>query len=290
MRWAICSSPLLDVHATQTRGRWPSIQWFQELWDSAQIRPEDLAELRIGDDPQVPIGRYFERLVGAFFELHPDYQVVAKNLVIVHMGRTIGECDLVIQHRTNQSYYQIELACKYYLGTQHSGDWADWKGRNVRDTLQTKWEKLQQQLQLFEHPAGKAWLQSLAIPKIETVCFLKGYVFVPWSELQRAKLPRWHHSHQHVGWYTHLHEWSAKDSTIRQWLILPKAWWLVFPDIDFALLEKQLLDGEMLYEQLHAMFKTKRHRGWLIAQVMEKDGKAYELSRGMVVDRTWPKP
>jgi uncharacterized protein len=288
MRWAICSPPLLDVHNHPTTGLWPSMQWFGELWEGADIVPGDLSIVGHSDDPSLPIGRYFESLVCAFFERHPDFVVVARNVVMVSEGRTIGECDLVVQSNLTKEFFHIELGCKYYLSAENRGDWSTWKGRNTQDTLQLKWDKLQQQLHLFELPVGRAWLEERGISRIQPMCLLKGYAFVPQRSLDRARLPKWHHPRQHVGWYLNLHEWPLEKNEIRQWILLPKAWWLVFPVVAFAEIADRLMDNRSLYEQLVVLFKSKKHRGWLVAQVMDQDGKALELSRGMVVDPTWP--
>lgn len=289
MRWAICSAPFLDVHATRSSIVWPSSQLLEQWWTTSGIWPNEEFVVEGCEDPQLPIGRYFERLVAAFFDRHPDWQVIDRNVVLTADGRTLGECDLIVQNQLDGQCFQIELACKYYLGAAPNSDWSNWKGRNVRDTLLSKWNKLNDQLHLFDQPAGRDWLSANGIERIQPMGFLKGYAFVPRHELHRAKLPRWHHPRQHVGWYVHLNQWPHEQGSPRQWLILPKPWWLVFPDIAFDELEPHLLDNRAVDEQLHLLFKNKRYRGWLIAQIDAHEGRAIEVSRGMVVDNTWPR-
>lgn len=288
MRWAVCSSPILEVHRSPAGTLWPTLDWFQQLWNSSEWSAEQI-DLHLRDlQTDMPIGRYFESLVRVFFELHPDWELLHHNVVLFQEGNTLGECDLVIQSKVDGMIYHLELACKYYLGYPSQSDWGCWMGRNTRDTLELKWNKLEQQLGLLRTAPGVEWLQQQGITTYRTMAWLKGYVFVPSSEIIQPKLPRWHHPKLQVGCYMPLRVLRQMPDLPKQWLILPKSWWLVFPERSFAEIETYLLSANDLHDALLQQFKVFRHRGWLVAQVMESDGLAYELARWMVVDDRWP--
>jgi uncharacterized protein len=286
MRWAICSAPLLEIKPNHSGAFWPTYSWFMDLWESADLPSVVHLDEEVAEN--MPIGRYFELLVRNFFEYHPDWRVVANQVVLSADGQTSGECDLLIEDCHTRTLYHLEVACKYFLGSAQSSDWSNWKGRNTADTLANKMKKLETQSNLFTTAIGQLWLRENELPQVRKMVWLKGYLFVPMATMLKPKFPRWHCDRARVGWYlplTALQHWPEQT---KQWLILPKVWWIVFPNLSHAQIEDHLMNMSELSEQLRQMMMQHKQRGWLIAQVDCEDGQAVERTRGMVVDDRWP--
>ena len=116
MRWAVCSAPILEVKHSPKGTLWPSLDWFQHMWNVADWSEEQIELYLVDLQSNMPIGRYFEALVRVFFQHHPSWELLHHNVVLFQDGNTLGECDLVIQSKVDGMIYHLELACKYYLG------------------------------------------------------------------------------------------------------------------------------------------------------------------------------
>ncbi|NVK88551.1 MAG: DUF1853 family protein [Gammaproteobacteria bacterium] len=126
------------------------------------------------------LGLLFEALYAFMFELHPDYTIVAQNQQLMDNGQTVGELDLVLNHRINARHYHIELACKFYLEVQSIAGKSYWVGTNCRDRLDKKVAHLaQHQLQLSQR---QPFLRSYD-PPLESSALLRGCLFRPFDEL-----------------------------------------------------------------------------------------------------------
>jgi uncharacterized protein len=288
IEWAIASAPMLDIREGTLDAQWPDARWFLNLWEGFPER-DRLAQL-LGERSwkAATIGKYFEELVGAFFDLHPDWRIIGQHVVLQQGTRTLGECDLIVEDLIEKRIYHIELACKYYLSARASSHWSHWLGRNTADSLEIKMNTLERQIHLLDTSEGKAWREEQALDKVTKLVWLKGYSFVHRTSIMKPTLPRWHHRQGAVGWWLSIDEWTCFENAPRQWLLLPKKWWLVFPMIAFTEVEEQLMDDAALLVAIRHLFKNTHHRGWLIAQIGNREDQAVELTRGMVVDARWP--
>jgi uncharacterized protein len=288
MEWAIASAPMLDLRSGTLGAQWPDSRWFLDLWEGFPER--DRLEQWLADRSwkAATIGKYFEELVSAFFDLHPDWRIIGQHVVLQRGSRTLGECDLIVEDVIDKRIYHIELACKYYLSPHASKRWSQWIGRNTADTLDLKMNTLERQIQLLDTAEGKVWREEQAVAKVIKLIWLKGYCFVPRARITQPILPRWHHPQGAVGWWLNVDDWPIYENTPRQWLLLPKQWWLVFPKIVYTEVEEQLMDDSAVLFSLRQLFKKTPHRGWLIAQIGNHEDQAVELTRGMVVDAHWP--
>ncbi|RAU19775.1 hypothetical protein DN062_01445 [Nitrincola tibetensis] len=146
----------------------------------------------LSDHPQSRLGLYFETLWHFYFEQHPRFELLARNLQIQpDKQTTLGELDLIIQdHLCNQSIH-IELAIKFYMNpwNHKTQPLHHWVGPELRDRFDFKYEKtLTQQLPLSQHPCTQATLiqRNLGIDK--SIAVMKGTLFSPRSTAQHSNV------------------------------------------------------------------------------------------------------
>ncbi|GAA5187793.1 hypothetical protein GCM10025772_06230 [Ferrimonas gelatinilytica] len=90
------------------------------------------------------LGSYYEQLWICALTLHPDYRLLAKDLLISRQRRTLGALDLLVEHRPSGEQEHWELAIKFYLGTLDTRDSENWIGPGRQDCLQDKLKRLEQ--------------------------------------------------------------------------------------------------------------------------------------------------
>ena len=100
----------------------------------------DASPLRqaIASTPIARLGRYAECLLGFFLQHGPAARLVAANVALRLAGRTIGECDFLVETASGRRLHW-ELAVKCYL---HAGgeraELADYVGPNLQDRFDLK--------------------------------------------------------------------------------------------------------------------------------------------------------
>lgn len=132
---------------------------------------------------QGKLGAYFEALVCALIECSDQYHLLARGVVIQGDKRTLGELDVLIQHRHTKETVHLELALKFYLqvldpATQ-SGTWI---GPGLRDFLRLKHQHLktrQLTLPVRAHESGD-WPGNLPFPD-RSLAWVTGRLYYPWS-------------------------------------------------------------------------------------------------------------
>jgi len=152
LRWVITSPVLID---NSTAGvTWINDQFCSLSWRRCEDAINDLragrlhlANLEISEPKTQRLGEYFEYLVALWFTLDPHYQVLDRNKVIFHKGRTVGELDLVLWDIQRRKTIHIEVAVKFYLhGISFApGNTAsyEWFGPGLRDRLDKKYDTMQ---------------------------------------------------------------------------------------------------------------------------------------------------
>jgi len=229
------------------------------------------------------LGRYFENLVSFWMDQLPGWECLAQNLVVGDGVRHLGEFDLLLRHR--QQLYHWELSVKFYLQV---GD--RFLGPNPKDSLARKLARVfDHQLCLSQQPPAKRLLvQRFGSDTIQSMAFLKGYLFYPVSG---AVLPGAASgiSPDHLrGWWLRMGEleaWLATRPEGHRWLVLEKLQWLapaLRSDKDTQLSRAELLSC------LHAHFASHAHARLVVELAEEGDGWR-EVTRGIVVDAYWPR-
>lgn len=287
LAWVVGSEPLL-FDASESHLLPP--EFFQSAWQerldwlrAMDDSPEQLAHLHAHlESGSNRLGKRFERLIEFWFEHHPHWTIQQSNWVISDSERTLGEFDLIALNEETGEQWHFELACKFYLSTRPSKNWRDWKGTNVQDDLQQKMDKLNQQVQLSDHPAAQERLQTHGITIQRRATWLKGWFFHHFRDMNHPIQPRLAHRHCNVGWWCTQSEW-------RQWMSPSAGDWLELSSLEWLQPVHSIQHAPMKSTQLLERWDNHpfdRHQ--MLAQVIHSEGKFIEVSRGFVVHDHWP--
>jgi uncharacterized protein len=225
------------------------------------------------------LGHRFERLVEAWFTLHPDWTVHTANAVIQGQDRTLGELDLLLER--NDEWIHLELACKFYLGVGHSKRWDQWVGIDPTDRLDLKLKTFQRQVQLSEIPEADQWLANRGWRVDNQRCWLKGWFFHHFSNIHHPTPPRFAALNYPSGWWSHARDWNIIWSNAEQWIALQPEHWLRtrHPSDDIHLLESPSAINKLWH----------LGRSGIMVCLASWNGQEWvETSRGIVVPDTWP--
>ena len=284
MAWAIGSAPMLQGNSTELPFLWRTDYHTRALRSFRDLLPvwemQSCSEIDVLGDRPMRLGKRFEQLVNWWFEACPEYEVLAKNLVIQGKDRTLGEMDLVVRDAQTSLVLHLELACKFYLQTRVSSSWNHWVGMDSKDRLDVKLAKLESQLKLDKRPETQSVLRERGIRIDTRAAWVKGWCFVHYRNMTRAKLPHQAHRSVSSGWWCTLSEWSAIWQPQSSWVLIPAEHWLrVQHKKDDALPIHSLRDVEQaMKEWKHAM----------VAQVETCNGRMKEIMRGIIVRDAWP--
>lgn len=233
LAWVVASPPLLAP--TSGAIHWLDSTACRQLYDQHDVwfaaldaNPTALlASLDAQRDRR--LGRYFETLLSFWLQspANTRYRLIAQNLPIRAQGITLGELDFLVQDRLTDELQHWEVAVKFYLGIEASGDLQHWIGPGQKDRLDLKLAHLQtHQLQLPRSAAGRAVLQALGLPEPTPVCLLKGRLFYPYAALRSDWAPTQAAADHLQGWWqtTDAFLASAVQRALR-WVQLPKPHW-----------------------------------------------------------------
>lgn len=290
LAWLLDSTPLLRGHppvgelATvfeTVQERAATIDWLRDLDREPSALRQALGAVRI-----MRLGRYAECLLGYFLLHGPACRLVAANVSLRLAGRTIGECDFLVETASGRRLHW-ELAVKCYL---HAGgeraELADYVGPNLQDRFDLKLAHLlTHQLPLSARDEFAAlghagpWQPQM---------FVKGWLFYRWGEappFPQAVDPR-----HHRGFWVTRGNWpalAARHGTAR-WAMLPRLAWLAprapiaNADVDAA----GLLPATALAERFA------QQTGPAMVAGFEREPSIFghwrEMQRGFVVPDEWP--
>ena len=115
---------------------------------------------------------------------------------------------------------------------------------------------------------------------------LKGVLFYHYTDILKAKPPKWHSPNYQTGWWMKASEWRALNSKHNQWIVLEKQQWLtmVHEDLD----QSKVMNGDELGEVIQRHFKKPNNRSIAVAQIIDTGYCLDEISRGFIVKNTWP--
>jgi uncharacterized protein len=209
-----------------------------EAWLLALDRDaEPLRQAMAGSRP-TRLGRYAEGLLTYFLEHGPAPRLVAANVALRRAGRTLGECDFLVESSSGRRLHW-ELAVKCYLHAGGERDsLADYVGPNLQDRFDLKLTRL------LEHQLPLSAREEFALlghaGPWEAQMFVKGWLFYRWDEgAQHAAPPPAPEAvdpgHARGFWVTR-EQWSrfaarlARQRTGREsddaWAVLPRLAWL----------------------------------------------------------------
>jgi hypothetical protein len=290
LAWLLFSAPLLraqppagelaDVFET-AREEAATLAWLRELDRDPAALHRAIAATRI-----VRLGRYAECLLGFFLQQGPACRLVAANVALRLAGRTIGECDFLVETASGRRLHW-ELAVKCYL---HAGgaraELADYVGPNLQDRFDLKLAHLlghQLPLSAREEFAALGhrgpWRPQM---------FVKGWLFYRRGENPPAAAsidPR-----HHRGFWVTRSDWSVLHASRdgARWAVLPRLAWLApRPAVaEQAASAAGLTTAEALTERLA------QPTGPVMIAAFGRDPAAperwCETERGFVVPDEWP--
>lgn len=116
--------------------------------------------------------------------LSQEYQILAKNLQIIHEKRTLGEFDFILRSKETNQTIHLEMVYKFYLyRPEIAGSTADkLYGPNAKDQYALKLNKLiTHQLPLLFKPEAETYLQDLNLrpENLLQSIYFKAQIFLP---------------------------------------------------------------------------------------------------------------
>lgn len=295
LAWLLSSASLLAPSAGAPLARpWASVAdaaqtaaWLVAL--DAQPAPlhDTLAHAR-----PVRLGRYAECLLGFFVEHAPSLVLVAANLPLRRNGRTLGECDFLIETARGERLHW-ELAVKCYLCVAEAGaaSLAEFVGPNLADRFDLKRARLvDHQLRLTARDEfaslGHAgpWLAQMLV---------KGWLFYRAGGGHDGGAivdpPEVDADHPRGFWVTR-DAWPAFADAQRQgaaWMALPRLAWLAPRTIDDAAARRgpgALVSADAVFAEVAGQPGP----SLVAALTRGDDGTWHETARGFIVPDDWP--
>jgi len=286
LAWVISSPSLISRDSGMVSDSWCGDTFETNLSALQRLDAAPIHLLNLLEKNQSPrLGRYFEVLVGYWLREISGHEVIAQNLTVSDASRSLGEFDLLFRDQTTCRVMHWELSVKFYL--KFKGQFI---GPNPRDTFDKKINKVfGQQLRLSRLSEARSRLQSLIGDEpIYPKAFIRGRLFYP-------ALSDWRHpeiidgisrNHERGWWCYHseLDRWSARCDREHRWLILGRMEWMSPVERGSP---KGLLSSLALGVFVNDYF-TRAYQALMVAELEFSDGAWVEVSRGVVVDDSWP--
>ncbi|KAF1029708.1 MAG: hypothetical protein GAK40_00366 [Burkholderia plantarii] len=292
--WLLASADLLAPSEPAPLARpWPADDTVLRAWFAALDADPSPLHREIDATRATRLGRYAETLLAYFLAHGPTLRLVAANLPIRLGGRTLGECDFLLEGAAGERLHW-ELAVKCYLCAAEAGEAAlsDYVGPNLADRLDLKYRRLvDHQLRLtlrdefaFAGQPGP-WAAQMLV---------KGWLF--YREGSAVRPPATIDPRHSRGFWVTRGDWpalAAREPAGTHWRVLPRLDWLaprrivagedVAPGVAQAASD-MLSDAAAIIARVAA-----RPAPSLVAAfVREADGTWHETRRGFVVDDAWP--
>ena len=146
-----------------------------QVFDSSTLQTKQTASFLVPDN--IRLGQRMEYFLEAAIKATPRYELIAKNLQIIHNKKTLGEIDFLIRDLNENKVIHLELVYKFYLfdALYSENKYACWIGPNRKDSLPLKLNKLKaQQLPLLFKPETLPYLSKIGLKPEEIqqyVCF-----------------------------------------------------------------------------------------------------------------------
>ncbi|HEV3428908.1 MAG TPA: DUF1853 family protein [Paraburkholderia sp.] len=228
--WLLSSADLLRAQAHMPLAQpWPddeamgrALAWLARL----DLDPSSL-HAALDGARITRLGRYAETLLAWYLGNGPEPRLVAANVPLRGEGRTLGECDFLVETPAGQRlHWELAVKCFLHAGTagESGSRLADYVGPNLRDRLDLKFAHLRDhQLRLSERPE----FASLGFEgPWRAQMFIKGWLFYRADE-QVADAPELAREHNRGWWVTHADSMAfAQKTAAGGWSVLPRLAWL----------------------------------------------------------------
>ncbi len=230
LAWLLLSADLLRAQPHMPLAQpWSSdagmarvIAWLAQLDRDPSRLHEALASAHM-----TRLGRYAETLLAWYLENAPGSRLIAANVALRGEGRTIGECDFLLETEAGERlHWELAVKCFLHAGAPDAGvsRLADYVGPNLRDRLDLKFAHLRDhQLRLSERPEFASL--GFAGPW-HAQMFIKGWLFYR-ADGHSVAAPELTQEHGRGWWVTHA-DWMsfAQRSNVDGWSVLPRLAWL----------------------------------------------------------------
>ncbi|AHI65917.1 DUF1853 family protein [Burkholderia thailandensis] len=297
LAWLLSSASLLAPSAGAPLAQpWASVAdaagaaaWLAAL----DARPAPLHDTLAQARP-VRLGRYAECLLGFFLERAPSLRLVAANLPLRFNGRTLGECDFLIETaRGERLHWELAVKCYLCIAAAGAASLADFVGPNLADRFDLKRAKLVDHQLLLTARDEFASLGHAGPWRAQML--VKGWLFYRAGDDVNASgaivdPPEVDADHPRGFWITR-EAWPkfARAAARRDaaWIMLPRLAWLAPRAIDDA----DVACGRCtLLTPAAALDEAARQPGpsLVAALVRDADSVWRETSRGFIVPDDWP--
>lgn len=161
-----------------------------------------------------------------------NYDILAKNLQIIHQKKTLGEIDFIVRNRNTHTIFQLEMVYKFYLfDPEIKGTWTQqWIGGNRRDNLHLKLKKLKEkQLPLLYAAETSKYLKEINLKSAgieQKTCFM-GQLFLPYK--QKYSLNNKFNPAALAGFWLNKTQLYVLEQEVHRLLIPPKNDWVAVP-------------------------------------------------------------
>jgi len=290
LAWVMNSPSLITSSPTVYLGDVVSDEEGQAIFVRAKNWLSHLADLDVmalgkGRGDVFLLGRYFEALIALYLQNSPQFDLIARNLIIGQPGLQLGEFDFIFRDKDDQKIYHWEVSVKFYLFEPKTQKLL---GPNPKDSLDKKLAKVfNQQLTLSQRPMAQIALQELGVERVFPKAFIKGYLFYPangdWQNYQSHYADL---SQDHLrGWWCYadqLHRDLPQKNESSRWCVLEKSQWLssVFSEDEIIFTRSQLI--QYLNDYFSANYKA-----LMLVELEYVNGQWLALNRGFVVDDAW---
>ena len=183
LAWVIASPPLVSGDIDGVRW-WTHEECLSEFNDC-------LAELHALDKQPKPLidfldaiknkklGSVFEGLIQFWISISPNYQEKVHNLQIIEDKHTYGEVDFIIEELATSEIIHLEVAVKFYLGSEPYTDAYRWFGTTTFDQLGKKIDHLRVQQTQLSKNYPEQLKTHFKKPIDQRHCIVKGRLFYP---------------------------------------------------------------------------------------------------------------
>lgn len=251
------------------------------------------------------LGRYAECLLAYFLEHGPAPRLIAANVALRRAGRTLGECDFLVESASGRRlHWELAVKCYLHAGGGPRASLADFVGPNLQDRFDLKLARLLgHQLPL----SARDEFASLGhAGPWEAQMFVKGWLFYRWDEATQdgAPLPvpdDVDPRHAHGFWVTRAQwtrfaaQWTRHLTTQYgsgdTWAVLPRLAWLAPRR---PLVGAGGAEAAGLTTALSLAERLAQHSGPTMIAALAPDGRDgraphwRECARGFVVPDDWP--
>lgn len=277
-------------HCTAESWQIPAPHWDTLVQLDSDPRP---IEAWLEGKKNTLLGHYHEQLWLFYFDLHPDLELLASNLIIQGENRTLGEFDVLLKDRRDGLIWHLELTIKFYLGTNFGWGkpdaWSHWLGVACLDSMEHKWQRLlTQQLKLGGQVEVRQWLEQYASTAGQPLvpdrasALTRGYLFYPTQPSSHLPSPEMMNPDHLKGSWITLSQWlnNYQTDTKPEWRICRKPHWMA------STAQPEWLTGTSIAETLrHELISPVYEARGNKSQLRKRDKRPQMGTEGLLLER-----